>query len=54
MSPTRRLAAIVAADRAGYPRRAGKKVEEGMVGFVNVKINFRARATTVRSSSRET
>jgi thiamine pyrophosphate-dependent acetolactate synthase large subunit-like protein len=34
--------------------RAGKKVEEGMVGFVNVKTDYRARATTVRFSSRET
>jgi len=25
-----------------------------MVGFVNVKTNYRARATTVRFSSRET
>jgi thiamine pyrophosphate-dependent acetolactate synthase large subunit-like protein len=33
---------------------AGCKVEEGMVGFVNVKIDYRARATTVRFSSRET
>jgi len=35
-------------------QRAWKKVEEGMVGFVNVKIDYRARATTVRFSSRET
>ena len=35
-------------------QRAWKKVEEGMVGFVNVKTNYRARATTVRFSSRET
>jgi hypothetical protein len=48
MSETRRLAAIVAADRADCPRLTGKKVEEGMVGFVNVKTNHRAR------SSRET
>jgi thiamine pyrophosphate-dependent acetolactate synthase large subunit-like protein len=34
--------------------RAWKKVEEGMVGFVNVKTDYRARATTVRFSSRET
>jgi thiamine pyrophosphate-dependent acetolactate synthase large subunit-like protein len=34
--------------------RAGRKVEEGMVGFVNVKTDYRARATTVRFSSRET
>ncbi len=35
-------------------QRAWKKVEEGMVGFVNVKTDYRARATTVRFSSRET
>jgi thiamine pyrophosphate-dependent acetolactate synthase large subunit-like protein len=35
-------------------RRAWKKVEDGMVGFVNVKTDYRARATTVRFSSRET
>jgi thiamine pyrophosphate-dependent acetolactate synthase large subunit-like protein len=35
-------------------QRAWKKVEEGMVGFVNVKTECRARATTVRFSSRET
>jgi hypothetical protein len=35
-------------------QRARKKVEEGMVGFVNVKTDYRARATTVRFSSRET
>jgi hypothetical protein len=35
-------------------RRPGGKVEEGMVGFVNVKTDYRARATTVRFSSRET
>jgi thiamine pyrophosphate-dependent acetolactate synthase large subunit-like protein len=34
--------------------RAWRKVEEGMVGFVNVKTDYRARATTVRFSSRET
>jgi thiamine pyrophosphate-dependent acetolactate synthase large subunit-like protein len=34
--------------------RASRKVEEGMVGFVNVKTDYRARATTVRFSSRET
>src|SRR6266478_10092510 len=34
--------------------RGWKKVEEGMVGFVNVKTDYRARATTVRFSSRET
>ena len=41
----------------GHPpglQRAWKKVEEGMVGFVNVKTDYRARATTVRFSSRET
>ena len=31
-----------------------QKVEEGMVGFVNVKTDYRARATTARFSSRET
>src|SRR5438132_934281 len=35
-------------------QRAWSKVEEGMVGFVNVKTDYRARATTVRFSSRET
>ena len=35
-------------------QRAWQKVEEGMVGFVNVKTDYRARATTVRFSSRET
>ncbi|MGH6681606.1 MAG: hypothetical protein ACREDL_22335, partial [Bradyrhizobium sp.] len=35
-------------------QRAWKKVEEGMVGVVNVKTDYRARATTVRFSSRET
>ena len=94
MSQTRRLAAILAADVAGYSRlmgagaadvagytrydkmaealgcyaeyveepevirpalqRAWKKVKQGMVGFVNVKTDYRARATTVRFSSRET
>ncbi len=34
--------------------RAWKKVEEGMVALVNVKTDYRARATTVRFSSRET
>jgi thiamine pyrophosphate-dependent acetolactate synthase large subunit-like protein len=34
--------------------RAWQKVEDGMVGFVNVKTDYRARATTVRFSSRET
>jgi thiamine pyrophosphate-dependent acetolactate synthase large subunit-like protein len=34
--------------------RAWKKVQEGVVGFVNVKTDYRARATTVRFSSRET
>ncbi len=35
-------------------QRAWRKVEDGMVGFVNVKTDYRARATTVRFSSRET
>jgi hypothetical protein len=35
-------------------QRAWKKVEEGIVGFVNVKTDYRARARTVRFSSRET
>jgi thiamine pyrophosphate-dependent acetolactate synthase large subunit-like protein len=35
-------------------QRAWKKVEEGIVGFVDVKTDYRARATTVRFSSRET
>ena len=35
-------------------QRAWKKVEEGMVGIVNVKTDYRARATTVRFSSRAT
>jgi thiamine pyrophosphate-dependent acetolactate synthase large subunit-like protein len=35
-------------------QRAWRKGEEGMVGFVNVKTDYRARATTVRFSSRET
>jgi hypothetical protein len=34
-------------------QRTWKKVEEDMVGFVNVKTDYRARATTVRFSSRE-
>jgi hypothetical protein len=34
--------------------RARRKVEDGMVGFVNVKTDYRACATTVRFSSRET
>jgi hypothetical protein len=29
-------------------------VGKGMVGFINVKTDYRARATTVRFSSRET
>jgi hypothetical protein len=33
---------------------AQRQVEEGMVGFVNVKTDYRARATTVRVSGRET
>ncbi|MBV8735748.1 MAG: hypothetical protein JO007_00535 [Alphaproteobacteria bacterium] len=32
----------------------GIAAQEGMVGFVNVKTDYRARATTVRFSSRET
>ena len=35
-------------------QRAWQKVEEGTVGFVNVKTDYRARATTVRFSSHET
>ena len=35
-------------------QHAWKKVEEGMVGFVNVKTDCRVRATTVRLSSRGT
>jgi hypothetical protein len=35
-------------------QRAWARVEEGMVGYVNVKTDCRARATTVRFSSRET
>jgi hypothetical protein len=35
-------------------QRAWKKVEESMVGFVNVKTDYRARATTVRFPTRET
>ena len=34
--------------RSARPCCAWKKVEEGMVGFVNVKTDYRARATTVR------
>jgi hypothetical protein len=34
--------------------RAWREVEEGTVGFVNVKSDDRARATTLRFSSRET
>ncbi len=34
--------------------RAQKKVDEGMVALVNVKIDYRARATTVQFSSRMT
>jgi len=33
---------------------AWRKVEEGFVDSVNVKTDYCARATTVRSSSRET
>jgi hypothetical protein len=36
------------------PSAPGPKVEEGMVGFVNFKTDYRAGATTVRFSSRET
>jgi len=35
-------------------QRAWAKVEEGIVGFVSVKTDYRARATAVRFSSRET
>jgi thiamine pyrophosphate-dependent acetolactate synthase large subunit-like protein len=35
-------------------QRAWRKVEEAMVGFVNVKTDYRARVTTVLFSSRET
>ena len=35
-------------------QRAWKTVEEGMVGFFDVKTDYRARATAVRFSSRET
>ena len=35
-------------------QRAWREVEEGMVGFVNVKTDYHARATTVRFSNRET
>jgi thiamine pyrophosphate-dependent acetolactate synthase large subunit-like protein len=34
--------------------RAQKKVDEGMVALVNVKTDYRARATTVRFSNYET
>jgi thiamine pyrophosphate-dependent acetolactate synthase large subunit-like protein len=34
--------------------RARKKVDEGMVALVNVKTDYRARATTVQFSSRMT
>jgi thiamine pyrophosphate-dependent acetolactate synthase large subunit-like protein len=34
--------------------RAQKKIDEGMCALVNVKTDYRARATTVRFSSRET
>jgi thiamine pyrophosphate-dependent acetolactate synthase large subunit-like protein len=34
--------------------RAQQKIDEGMVALVNVKTDYRARATTVRFSSRET
>ncbi len=34
--------------------RAKQKIDEGMVALVNVKTDYRARATTVRFSSRET
>ena len=48
----RRLAAILAADVAGYSRLMGAD-EEGMVGFVDVQTDYRARATTVCYLSRE-
>jgi hypothetical protein len=35
-------------------QRAWRKVEEGMVGVVNVKTNYRVRAVTVCFSGRET
>jgi thiamine pyrophosphate-dependent acetolactate synthase large subunit-like protein len=35
-------------------QRAWRKVEEGMVGFVNVKTNYCARAATMRLSSSKT
>jgi hypothetical protein len=35
-------------------QRAWEKVEESVVGCANVKTDYRARATTVRFSSRET
>ena len=34
--------------------RAQKKIDEGMCALVNVRTDYRARATTVRFSSRET
>jgi thiamine pyrophosphate-dependent acetolactate synthase large subunit-like protein len=34
--------------------RAQKKIDEGMCALVNVKTDYRARATTVRFSNRET
>ena len=34
--------------------RAQTKIDAGMVALVNVKTDYRARATTVRFSSRET
>jgi hypothetical protein len=40
--------------RAGPPEPAPRQVEEGIVGFVSVKTDYRARATTFRFSSRET
>jgi hypothetical protein len=56
---TRRWAATP--NKSKSPRRSarpysglGARVEEGMVGFVNVKTGYRARLTTVRFSSRET
>jgi hypothetical protein len=35
-------------------QRVWRKVEEGIVGFVNVKTDYRARAATMRLSSRKT
>jgi hypothetical protein len=35
-------------------QRAWKKVEEGMVGFFDVKTHYRAHVTTLRFSRRET